>query len=304
MDNQAIRNGLTALARAGARSNPYLGHFGTAMLAGHFLCKELTLSSDTISAIRECLPVLATREPGVFNNDEENEEPIPELINRLREYLLTHVGRLNRSGHVAIVGMYALKALRGEPDAATPNCINGIIRLLDAYGKERPSPRYYGYPLDYNGVKIEKTRIPKYKSAKDAFALAVSELRTLYPNTEIDGVYYYFVGEKLHGLTHAHALYELEFLGEHGIAEKAYSALRHQMLLNRVKPPNTKPIRGSSLLTPEHLEFWKLAPSFKQELGLPHALKRSYTLLRARQAGIRSLGKTALQRFSYVLQSW
>lgn len=304
MDNQAIRSGLFALARAGARSNPYLGHFGTAMLAGHFLCQEVSLSLETIFAIKKCLPVLATREPDVFNNGEEDEKSNSQLINLLRDYLLAHVSHLSRSGHVAIVGMYALKALRAEPDAATPDCINGIVRLLDAYGKERPHPRYYGYPLDYSDITIEKPRIPKYKSVKDAFTFAVSELRTLYPNTEIDGVYYYFVGEKLHGLTHAHALYELGLLGEHEIVAKAYSALRHQMLLNRIKPPNAKSIRGSSLLTPEHPEFWKLALSFKQELGLPHALKRSYTLLRARQAGIRGLSKTTLQRFSYVLQGW
>lgn len=158
--------------------------------------------------------------------------------------------------------------------------------------------------MEYTAVEVKRARVPKYKSAKDALTLAVSELRVLHPNMEIGDVYYYFVGEKLHGLPHAHALYELECMGEEEIATKAYNAHRLQMLLDRVKPPATTPIKGVSRLTPEHEEFWKLVPTFKHELGVPHALKRSYTLLRARQAGIHGLSITTLQRLSYVLQGW
>lgn len=305
MNDNTVRKALIALARAGMRSNPYLGHFGSALLAGHFICKELELPSETISAIKDCFPLLAIGEPAdLFKNQERDGEVNPELVEQLRQYLLEHVDHLSRSGHVAIIGMYALKGLRAEPNAATASCVSGIIRLLDAYGKERPQPRYHGYPLEYTAVDIRRARIPQYKSAKDALVLAVSELHTLYPNTEIGDVYYYFVGEKLHGLTHAHALYELENMGENEIAAKAFPAHRLQMLLNRVKPPDAKPIKGVSRLTPEHSEFWRLVPTFKHELGVPHALKRSYTLLRARQVGIRGLGKTTLQKLSYVLKGW
>ena len=303
--NNYVTTALTALARAGMKSNPYLGHFGSAMLAGHFLSQEeLGLSTRTVSAILDCLPLLIASEPDIFNENEEEEEPDADLINQLREYLLAHVGRLSRSGHVAIVGMYALRGLQTDPSTATPSHVNGIIKLLEAYGKERPEPRYYRYSLEYNDVDIGNAQISRYGNATDALALAVSEMSILYPNTEIAGVYYYFVGEKLHGLTHAHALYELERIGEYELVARALPAHQIQTVLNRVEPPDTQLISGTSSLTPEDPEFWRLASSFRHELGLPHALKRSYTLLRARQAGIEGFDNTALQKLSYVLQRW
>ncbi|GEM_PF-4797167 len=305
MSNDTVRKALVALARAGIRSSPYLGHFGSAMLAGHFLCEELGLSPETIAAIRDCFPFLTVGEPAdLFKNEEKGEEANPELVDQLREYILGHVGRLSRSGHVATIGMYALKGLKAEPSAVTPSCVSGIIQLLEAYSVERAEPRYYGYPLEYTAVNVKRARIQKYKSAKDALAFSISELHTLYPNTAIDNVYYYFVGEKLHGLTHAHALYEFECMGEKKIATQAYPTHQLQTILNRVKPPDREPVKGVSPLTPEHQEFWRLVPTFKHELGVSHTLKRSYTILRAQQAGIRGLGRATLQRLSYVLQRW
>jgi hypothetical protein len=305
MDSQTLKMGLTALARAGILGNCYLGHFGCGMLASSFVCEEARFPEDAREDMEDCRKALITEETAsLFLPDEpEQEKAIPDLIDEFKRHITTHIGDLSRSGHVSIVGMYALRGFLAEPDLITPSRVNGIMRLIDAYMKERPEPRYYGRPGEYQS--IDTSMIPRYDNATEAFEVAISESREMYPDAEVEGTYYYFAGEKLHGLTHGHAIYELERIGEKNLAKTAYPAHRLQMLLDRMVPPrDIGIIEGTSTFTPEDRDFWRVIPRLKHQLGVPHAIKRGYSLLCARRLGVKALDDDFFHRISYILQGW
>lgn len=301
-EEEVVAMGLTALARAGMVGNAYLGHFGLGLLSSYFTCEELGLSTDVIAAIKDCRLALIAQEPSVFLAPEKKEKANPELVDKIRDYLLANIGNLSRSGHLSMVGAFALKAFLAEPDTITPWRVDGIVKLFDAYTKERPEPRYYGSPFKYRDLPVEN--VPEYQSSIEAFDLSIAEMNNIYPDSEVDGVFYYFAGEKLHIVTHAHALWELEKIGEKEIAKRGYAAHRLQVMLGRATPPDVRPLVVISHLPLDCLEFWQLVPEFKHHLGIPHTLKRSFAFLRAKQIGLQNMNDKVLRDAAFLLEGW
>lgn len=305
MDTQAILLGLTALSRAGAKSSPYLGHFGSAMLAAYFMCDELDLPPETKEAIGSATRHIIAREQDLFRESAPDEQHAPELIENLLSRLSEYAGRLSRSGHTTIIGMFALKAFRAQPNLITPRRVQGILELFDTYQREREEPRYYGSPLGYRDVQLDnRDAIPKYKSALEALAFAIREAAVIYPDVVIGDLTYYFMGEKLHAITHAHAIYELDCMGHQNIAVRALEALRLQVKLNRMSPSPelATPIESLPSVSPQTPEFWQRAPTFKTDLALPHAFKRAYGLLTAVREGVVGVSDPTLTKLWYILQ--
>lgn len=125
-----------------------------------------------------------------------------------------------------VPGISALaRAGAAGPEMITHTHIDGLISLLKSYTKEREEPRYYGYQPNYAEVRIEgKDNLKSYDSVENAMEIAILETKTLYPDMQIDDTYYYFTGEKMHAITHAHAIFELSNLGFDDLAIAACEA--------------------------------------------------------------------------------
>lgn len=304
MDDCAIQLGLTALAHAGAKQSAYLGHFGSAMLSAYFMCRELNLPRETIRAISTAALSLKCREPQLFRSF-SSEKPDPNLIEQVRLCLTQYGSRLSRSGHSTIIGMFVLKAFHERPDLITPTLVQGVTQLMRAYGAERSENRYYGFDRAYNEVRLSTDdSVPRYRFARDALKVAIREVDVIFPDLDIGGVQYYFMGEKLHAITHGHAIYELHKLGHADLVAQLKRAHRLQVKLNRHLPPSdtANPLLGASDLTPMMSRFWEAVPTLKKELALPHAFKRSYALLVAIRDKIVSDSSPALHKLWYMLQ--
>jgi len=145
--------------------------------------------------------------------------------------------------------------------------------MLDSTTEDRPN-RYWGVDNYFDVSTDEVCDIPSYKVSDQMVKQALVELNTVIPNQVIQGQRYFFSGEKEHGITHAHALLELEKFGFQEIVESGMRNHRVQMYLNRQGPDfivdEIKEPLYSSIVAPE---YW--GKTFND----PHAIKVPYAAL-------------------------
>ncbi|MBD2784347.1 hypothetical protein ID858_01495 [Xenorhabdus sp. DI] len=261
--NVFIKNGILALANV-VNLDPngwFQGHVGASFLAGAALLKSHALSKESSRSLKSRLEkqaekyqdLLVPLEPSEFTSDYT---PIIEAI-------ALNSQQLSRSGHGVIYGALFLKTVSSHQVRVTKKAVSNIAKLI-LNGTSDKWDRYFGLD-DYRQYPLPNIKVPDIKSL---CALAVTR-STRDVCLDADG--YFFTGEKIHGVTHAHAILLLDELGLHDLAQKASQQLVKQLELNELAPKS-----GLQFAHPKRFDLsdptiWDIG--FKDE----HQIKLAYS---------------------------
>ncbi|NPE50535.1 hypothetical protein E0I03_04960 [Dickeya dadantii] len=219
-----IESGVTALANVVEqdRQGWFQGHVGASFLAGAALLDSGLLPPPAADSLRTRLErqqqkyhaLLAPLPAGEVATDYS---PILNAIAR-------NARQLSRSGHGVIYGALLLDTLQRTSAAVTENAVANIARLIDNCASDKWN-RYAGI-ADYRAFRLPE---PVEVDIEALCVLAVQR-STHQVYHDVDG--YFLTGEKIHGVTHAHAIYLLNALGYGELATQAASQLAVQLVLN------------------------------------------------------------------------
>ncbi len=134
-DDFYIEKGLTGMARAGGWFD---AHWGAAVLAGHYLCKENNLGEETTVAIKTQLDAIIKLRDQQFALFPE-EAADSSLIEEVPKALVPAIpDGLRAHGHAVIFAALSTKALRDAPQLAQPKLIQGLCGLSRQIAKIKP----------------------------------------------------------------------------------------------------------------------------------------------------------------------
>jgi hypothetical protein len=176
------------------------GHNAAAVISSAFFCREQGLDADTQKEILAYLDARLLKNP-IYAAARPREAADPGLIEGLLEDLDAGIATLRGKGHNIIFAVTCLKALRAVPEAATPERIDGLRRMIRSFGKTRGGAAKDTDPL----VGLED---------EQAFVHFVFEEFLRARGAGFDG----------HVVTIGHALVELHRMGHKELARKGVPA--------------------------------------------------------------------------------
>jgi hypothetical protein len=203
-----IIKGLDGMSRvADAGNNPFGdGHSAAAVMSSAFFCREQKLGDDVQ---KEMLALVETRHLSKpLYAVRPNETSDPKLIDGLLDDLNAGITTLRRSGHNIIFAVTSMKALREVPEAATPERIDGLRKMVQSFGKDQGKPPEREALVDLaDEQKFIHFVFEEFLKAMDL----------------------YLIGKGHHGyaghvLTIGHALVELSRMGHKDLAQKGMPA--------------------------------------------------------------------------------
>ena len=113
------------------------GHYGAAVLAGYYLCKENSLDRRTVAAIKAELDKMIESQAALFAPFPD-ERVDAELIENVPKALGPAIdGGIRAGGHAVIFAALSTKALGDVPDMAQPTIVRGLTRLSRNIAKSR-----------------------------------------------------------------------------------------------------------------------------------------------------------------------
>ena len=112
------------------------GHNAAAVISSAFFCREQGLDADTQKEILAYLDARLLKNP-IYAAARPKESADPRLVDGLLEDLDTGIATLRGKGHNIIFAVTCLKALRAMPEAATPERIDGLRKMVQSFGKTR-----------------------------------------------------------------------------------------------------------------------------------------------------------------------
>ncbi len=257
--NIPMKQGLIALANA-ASKGWFWGHYGASYLAAQFHLEEI---ENTVLVEEKTKDVLAKHQDlfTEFDLGPYDAHWQEKILNAIR----LNLTRLRAGGHGVIYGAYALKALLKNEDYARENLINGITKLLEL-AFDDDLRRYYGVD---NYDLIEFDDIANFNTIENMLEYSFSELEEVYPNQDIAGKKYFFTGEKIHLVTHAHALVMLNDLGHSELLESGFRNQRQYIKLARQQPPYPKKLELN--MTFKSTEYWSRPNLDTHHIKLPYS---------------------------------
>jgi hypothetical protein len=263
-----ILKGLDGMSRAADPGSPSFvnAHMAAAVISSAFFCREEKLDDETRKAVLSLVETRLLTKP-IFEPRKE-ERADPDLVAGLVQDLEAGIDTLRRYGHNIIFAVVSLKALRAEPDAATPGRVKGLREMVQSFGKSR-----------------EAGNRPK---ARDGFADLSDEQKFIRFALEeyLRALDLYLNGKGHHGfaghlLTTGHALVELHRMGYRETAGKGVAAYwqfveeaRQGVDLGGKKIPGAPPAPPSPLQRDYWVEQGKRRPN---ELIDSHRIKYPYS---------------------------
>jgi hypothetical protein len=233
--------GLDGMSRVAEKGGVFdLGHNAAAVISSAFFCREQKLDADTQKEILAFLDAGLLKNP-IYVAARPKESADPKLVEGLLEDLDAGIATLRGKGHNIIFAVACLKALRAVPEAATPERIDGLRKMVQSFGKtkgeiaEDPDP-LVGLDDEQKFVHFVLEEFLKAKGAG------------------FDG----------HVVTIGHALVELHRLGHKDLAQKgvpAYWQWVRESRADEVKPAPAPP----QAPTPLTREYW--AAQAKRRIG-------------------------------------
>jgi len=126
--------GLDGMSRVADRGNdPFTGgHTAAAVMASAFFCREQKVDADTQKEILSLVEGRLLKSPIYAPRPEEKADP--ELVAALVKDLDAGINSLRRSGHNIIFADISLKTLREVPEAATPERVAGLRKMVQSFG--------------------------------------------------------------------------------------------------------------------------------------------------------------------------
>jgi hypothetical protein len=130
-----ILKGLDGMSRVADRGNTFAGgHNAAAVISSAFFCREQKLDADTQREILTYLDARLLKNP-IYATPRPGEAADPKLVEGLLEDLDAGIATLRGKGHNIIFAVACLKALRAVPEAATPERIDGLRKMVRNFGK-------------------------------------------------------------------------------------------------------------------------------------------------------------------------
>jgi hypothetical protein len=196
-----IIKGLDGMSRVADTRNAFAGgHNAAAVISSAFFCREQKLDADTQREILAYLDARLLKNP-IYAAARPKETAEPKLVEGLVEDLDAGIATLRGKGHNIIFAVTCLKALREVPEAATPERIGGLRKMVQRFGKT-------------NGA-VEKAREPLVGlDDEQKFIHFVFEEFLKAKGDGFDG----------HVVTIGHALVELYRMGHKELARKGVPA--------------------------------------------------------------------------------
>jgi hypothetical protein len=236
-----IVKGLDGMSRVAETGNTFgLGHNAAAVISSAFFCREQKLDTDTQKEILAFLDG-GLLKSSIYAAARPKETADPKLVEGLVEDLDAGIATLRGKGHNIIFAVTCLKALREVPEAATPERIGGLRRMVQGFGKTKGAVEKDPEPLV--GLDDEQTFIhfifeEFLKAAGDGF----------------DG----------HVVTIGHALVELHRMGHKDLARKGVPAYWEWVRGARANEVEVAPAPPQAP-TPLTREYW--AAQVKRHVG-------------------------------------
>ncbi len=283
-DKRLLLLGLNALARAHELNYFADGHRGAAILAAHLLCVDNDLDDRARTRIGKLIDINWASTP--LCKPFPDTDPVPARIDEVGEALAEGGEVLRQVGHNAIFAMFAIKAFRMMPEAATPERIDGVRALIRSFTPWRD---------------IEPDAEVNPPSFADTAAASRYILREA--SDAIDRFVGFGQGFAGHMLTFGQSLVELAIMGDVRWAESCRTAFRKYVTVTRLGPeadskryPDHKP----SDLRPIDAAYWERRGD--NSVGIGHVFKYPYSyyelLRRANDPELqRALDKKAYQLF-------
>jgi hypothetical protein len=132
-----IIKGLDGMSRVADQGKTFAGgHNAPAVISSAFFCREQKLDADTQREILAYLDARLLKNP-IYAAARPKETADPRLVEGLLEDLDTGIATLRGKGHNIIFAVTCLKALRAVPDAATPERIDGLRKMVRSFGMTR-----------------------------------------------------------------------------------------------------------------------------------------------------------------------
>jgi hypothetical protein len=274
-----IVKGLDGMSRVADRGGTFgLGHNAAAVISSAFFCREQALDGDTQ---KEMLAFLDARllKSSIYAEPRPQETADPKLVEGLREDLDAGIATLRGKGHNIIFAVACLKALRAVPDAATPERIAGLRKMVQSFGKA--------------GGEMVKDRDPLVSLDDERkFIHFVFEEFLKAKGGGFDG----------HVVTIGHALVELYRLGHKDLAQKGVPAYWQWVRQSRAGEGERSYPAPTQEPTPLSREYW--AAQAQRRLGeivSSHTVKYPYSFYAlAKEVTDEHLKKRMLARVSVL----
>jgi hypothetical protein len=130
-----IIKGLDGMSRVADTGNAFAGgHNAAAVISSAFFCREQKLDADTQKEILAYLDARLLNSP-IYAASRPKEPADAKLVDGLLEDLDAGIATLRGKGHNIIFAVTCLKALRVVPEAATPQRIDGLRKMVRSFGR-------------------------------------------------------------------------------------------------------------------------------------------------------------------------
>lgn len=251
--------GISALVRAGEAKQWFFGHFGASIIAGARLLANPVLPGSAALALNQKLSDFQSRYNDWFSPIDELGESTATL-EPILTLLRKSAGTLRVSGHPTIYMSSALHVLSRRPELVTSRVVEALAQLYEASRQDDPA-RHYGYSDYFAEIDREfGERSPSDHPILDstgAYRAAFEAMDHLSMDQEIEGRHYFLTGEKVHLVTHAHAIATFEQLGYADIATAASRAQQSLLHLTRASETVEASVVAPTLASPLDPGFWE-----------------------------------------------
>jgi hypothetical protein len=274
VDDRYLDAGLAGLAHAG---EPFMAHFGAALLAGWWLERDAHLSPETSRAVARQADAVIARHGWLFEARADDPSTPRDRESRADEIVAAIADGLDHTwaiGHDVIYAALVVRTLRQRPELGADWIVDGVLTVLKACRSQ---------PLDiFGGVfDVRAARADEVDEAEVATASAVSEL-ALRTVLQFDHVYLgLHQGDIGHVADHAHALLTLERLGHAEVARKGREGFReHVAAARRVTAlcADLAEVLPSGPADPRRPEYWDDATE-ANDWAVGHVFKYPYAML-------------------------
>jgi hypothetical protein len=169
------------------------------------------------------------------------EPAVPDRIPSIVKALQANIGSLKQSGHNTIFASIAVRALHDHQEYATPQIVDGVCKLIEAFDQVPPGRAYFGEEKGWiSGSDIELPEddsFPPYGSIAEMVEVTIQELIKTGPIRKQG------FGSLWHIINHAAAITELDRFGYKQAAQQGLPA--HH----------------------EHIRYWRMLPDVEKDLG-------------------------------------
>ncbi|WP_305420096.1 hypothetical protein [Photobacterium leiognathi] len=207
----------------------FQGHTGAALLAGNSLLHSGVLNDLAKQSLQERLAQFVDDNQYLMHPLAAS--PKTTDYSKVVNAIALNAQQLCHSGHGIIYGALFLNAVTNNKVVVTERMVTNIAKLIincmdDNWG------RYYGL-TDYRQYQPTSLSNKGEIDIHQLCILAVTRsTQDLHHNTDE----HFFSGDKLHGITHAHAIFLLDKLGYKELAQQAAQQSLIQLELNDRKP--------------------------------------------------------------------